>query len=336
MKTTIIVIGVTGLLLAVGFVACNMNLTEDDLEGIIEACDGMTLEELMTTNTISDECRDAINGLLPSDEDNLTGSVVAAGSGEVGGDRVLLIVGADASGAPLDLASAEVMVEADGEVVPESSYTIDLAANLDGTIVSSACALDYSGSMYDGDIDDAIEVYEALFSIPVGLEADYRIFSDEVLQKTDFTTDNSELQSALVRDDVFERASTALFDAMGAGITAAGQRDGLVKLLVVATDGGENSSQTYTNEDQLFQLANQHDVHIVVAGSLLSDLAFMKRAANETGGFYFYSRAFGSLKNLVEGLIDALAEMGAIVITDSDYTDANSYEVTVNGTTVTF
>ena len=142
MKTTIIVIGVTGLLLAVGFVACNMNLTEDDLEGIIEACDGMTLEELMTTNTISDECRDAINGLLPSDEDNLTGSVVAAGSGEVGGDRVLLIVGADASGAPLDLASAEVMVEADGEVVPESSYTIDLAANLDGTIVSSACALD--------------------------------------------------------------------------------------------------------------------------------------------------------------------------------------------------
>ncbi len=336
MRTTFIVVGITGLLLAVGLVACNLSVDEDDIDEFLEACGGMTLEELMTANSISDECRDALNNLLPNDEDNLAGNLVAAGSGEVGGNRVLLIVGADSSGEPVDLASADVVVEADGEVVPESGYTIELAADLDGTIVSSACALDYSASMYDGDINDAIEVFDALFSIPVGLEADYRIFSDEVLLKTDFTADNAALLNALERDNAFERASTALFDAMGDGIFAAGERNGLVKLLVVATDGGENSSQTFTNESQLFEMASENNVHIVVAGSLLSDLAFMKRAASETDGFYFYSKAFGSLKSLVQGLIDALAEMGAIVITDPDYIDADLYDVTVNGTTVSF
>jgi hypothetical protein len=296
----------------------------------------MTLEELMTANSISEECRQALNDLLPDDEDNLTGNVVAAGSGEIDGDRVLVFVGTDQSGQPIDITTAEIAVEADGEPVPETSFTIDLAANLDGNIVSSACALDYSASMYDGDIDDAIEVFDALFMIPVGLEADYRIFSEEVLLKTEFTADNAALMDALERDDAFPRESTALFDAMGDGISAAAERDGLVKLLVVATDGGENSSTTFTNEDQLFQMAKDNDVHIVVAGSLLSDLDFMKKAASETDGFYFYSKAFGSLKSLVQELIDALAEAGAIVITDPAFQDAGSYDVTINGTTITF
>lgn len=334
MRTLIVSVGIAGLVLALGFVACGID--QDDIDAVMEACGGLTLEELMTTDSISQECRDALNDLLPDDEDNLSGNVVAAGSGEIGGDRVLLIVGADANGQPIDLASADVTVEADGEPVPDTSFTIELAADLDGTIVSSACALDYSASMYDGDIDDAIEVFDALFWIPVGLEADYRIFSEEVLLKTDFTSDNDALATALARDDTFQRQSTALFDAMGEGIDAAGARDGLVKLLVVATDGGENSSKTHTNENQLFQLARDNDVHIVVAGSLLSDLDFMKRAASETDGFYFYSKAFGSLKSMVQALIDALAEMGAIVITDSDYQGADSYSVTVNGTTVSF
>jgi len=334
MKKLIIAVGVAGLLLAYGLSACNID--QEDIDAVVEACGGMTLEELMTADSISEECRQALNDLLPDDEDNLKGNVVALGSGEIGGDRVLLIVGADASGQPLDLASADVTVEADGEAVPEGGFSVELAADLEGTIVSSACALDYSASMYDGDIDDAIEVFEALFWIPVGLEADYRIFSDDVLLKSEFTGDNAALLDALERDNAFERQSTALFDAMGDGIAAAGERDGLVKLLVVATDGGENASKTYTNQNQLFQMARDNDVHIVVAGSLLSDLDFMKSAAEETDGFYFYSKAFGSLKNMVQDLIDALAEMGAIVITDPAYQDAGSYDVTINGTTISF
>lgn len=336
MKTTLIAVSIAGLVLALGLTACNLDIDEGDIDAILKACGGMTLEELKTTNSISEECRDAINDLLPDDEDNLVGNVVAAGSGEIGGDRVLLIIGADSTGTPLDLTTTEVTVVADGEVVPETSFEVGLAADLDGIVVSSACALDYSGSMLDGDIDDAIEVYEALFSIPVGLEADYRIFSDEVLLKTGFTADNDTLHSALVRDDAFERESTALFDAMGDGITAASGRDGLVKLLVVATDGGENSSKTYTTESQLFEMAQQSDVRVVVIGSLLSDLAFMKRAAKETDGFYFYSKAFGSLKALVESFIDAMAQMGAVIITDPAYSNSDTYEVTVDGTTVSF
>jgi hypothetical protein len=336
MRKLIISVGVAGLALAVGLAACNFNVDEDDIDALLEACGGMTLEELITADSISEECRQAINDLLPDDEDNLTGNVIAAGSGEIGGDRVLLVVGTDEGGQPIDLSAADVEVEADGEPVPESSFSVDLAADLDGNIVSSACALDYSASMYDGDIDDAIEVFDALFSIPVGLEADYRIFSDDVLLKTQFTSNNAALLEAIERDDSFPRQSTALFDGMGDGIGAAADRSGLVKLLVVATDGGENASTTFTDEDQLFQLAKQNDVHIVVAGSLLSDLDFMKRAASETDGFYFYSKAFGSLKSLVQDLIDALTEMGAIVITDPDFQDASSYDVTINGTTISF
>ncbi|MDD5308875.1 MAG: hypothetical protein PHU25_16290 [Deltaproteobacteria bacterium] len=321
--------------IALGWGSCGLDLGA--VKDVKDACKGQTLEELQKANDLSDECRDALQDLLPQDESNIANAKVAVGSGRVGDSRFLFFIATDENGAPIDLSAAQISVSADGAQVPESSYTVRLATDIDATVVSSACALDYSASMLDGDIGDAIDVYDTLFSIPVGIEAEYGIFSDTVLEKTPFTSDNAALAAALVRDDSFVRGSTALFDAMGHGLDAVGGRaDALVKLLVVATDGGENASTQFTSESALYDLANENGVHIVVLGSLLSDLDFMKRAAEATDGFYFYSKAFGSLKGMADALIAAIEGMGAIEITDTAYTSAAAYEVVVDGTTLTF
>ena len=328
---------VSTIIIIIAGIFASCELTEEDIKNAIDACEGMTLEELRTTNELSDECRAALNDLLPQDENNLAGSVTAAGSGKVGDSRLLFVLAVDASGAPIDLSTAEILVSADGVALPDAAYKVTLASDIDATVVSAACALDYSGSMLEGDIDDAIDIYDTLFAIPIGIEAEYSIFSETVLEKTPFTSDTAALEVAVARDQEFERSSTALFDAMGFGIEAvAGRQDALIRLLVVATDGGENSSTLFTVENSLYATANAADVHIVIMGSLLADLDFMRRAAENTNGFYFYSKAFGSLADKVDHLIAAITAMGAIEITDATYTDASSYEVTVDGTTINF
>jgi len=317
-----------------GFAACEM------IEGIgeaIEACDGMTLDELRTVNDISDECRAALMDILPSDENYLAGIVVSAGIGNLDGNKLLIIMGADENGNPINLSDvSEITVTADGQTVPESSYIIRQAADLSATIVSLSCFLDYSGSMHNKDIDDAIEVFKSIFSIPVGFEAEYSIFSKIIEKKTTFTTNTETLYNAVVRDNYFIRSYTALFDAMGYGIQSVGGRNAPVKLLIVATDGHENNSTEFTQENTLYSMANEDNVHIIVLGAMLADLDFMERATQSTDGFYLYSKEFGSLQNLVQDLVDVLGNMPVVEITDDLYKNASAYLIYFDGTTLSF
>jgi hypothetical protein len=44
-ETWFIAVGIAGLVLAVGLAACNLNVDEDDLDALFEACCKMTLED---------------------------------------------------------------------------------------------------------------------------------------------------------------------------------------------------------------------------------------------------------------------------------------------------
>ncbi len=317
-----------------GFAACEII---ERIGEAIDACDGMTLEELKTVDDISDECRAAIEDILPSDESYLAGNVVSAGIGNLDGNKLLIIMGADENGNPINLSAvSEITVTADGQTVPESGYIIRWATDLNATIVSLSCFLDYSGSMRDKDIDDAIEVFKSIFSIPVGFEAEYSIFSNIIVKKTSFTTNTGTLYNAVVRDNSFKRWSTALFDAMGYGIQSVASRNTPVKLLIVATDGYENASTEFTQENTLYSMANKDNVHIIVLGAMLADLDFMKRATQATDGFYCYSKNFGSLQNLVQDLVDVLENMSVVEITDDLYKNASVYLIYFDGTTLSF
>ena len=211
-----------------------------------------------------------------------------------------------------------------------------VAADLGVVAASLPCALDYSGSMTDLDIDDAVVFYDALFSIPLGYEAEFAIFSDTVYEKAPFTSDVETLQAAVARDGTFDRGSTALFDAIGAGITLVSDREAPVRLLVVATDGGENASTMYTDKAALYDAAVAAGVHVVVVGSLMSDLDFMREVASETGGFYLYAHSFGDLASKTAVLIAAIGAMGAVEITDPAFVDAGPYEIDIDGVTISF
>ncbi len=73
-------------------------------------------------------------------------------------------------------------------------------------------------------------------------ESEIRLFSNCVIRKVDFTSNQSILLDKIERDERIARQSTSLHDAIGEGLNALSTRDGLIKLLVVSTDGLENSS----------------------------------------------------------------------------------------------
>lgn len=305
------------------------------LDDLIGACGDQTLEDLSTSNDVSDECKDAIDSLLPEPQENLTGNALAAGRQD--GDAVqLYVLGTDADGTPLDLSGALTEVRADGEALPATSYSVVSAADLGALALSASSALDYSGSMSDIDIDDATLAFQAIYAIPLDLEARHTIFSATVQEQAAFTDDKEALAAALVRDDLFTRDSTALYDAMGAGISAVAARNGPVRLMIVATDGGENASTISTDEEALYDEARASGVHVVVMGALLADVDFMQRAASETEGLYFYAHSFDAVATQVDELAEALSEMGVVEIDDPTYTGAGTYEIDVAGATLSF
>jgi hypothetical protein len=307
------------------------------IDEAIDACEGMTLEELKSIEDISDECRQAIEDLLPKDERNLDNKVIGAGIGTRCGKKLLFVMGSDLIGNPIDLSTLSgFTLTADGFAVPGSSYSFRRASEYDMTVLSLSCILDYSGSMRDIDIDDAVDVYKTIFSIPLGFEAEYTIFSIAIEKKTSFTKDLRVLSRAVERDNSFRRQRTALFDTMGRGIRALSSRSAPVKLLIVATDGLENNSTEITQESTLYRMAEENDIHFIMMGSVLADLDFMRRAAHATDGFYFYSKKFNNLRNVTDDFIRALEDMSVVEIADSAYTGASSYKVSFDGINLHF
>ena len=310
LKKTALLIG-GGLWVALLMAPSCFGGLKEEVEDIVDACDGMSLDDLQTQNSLSPECRAYIDGLLPGPSSDLENRAVSLGiERNADGTRLFTLL-TDADGAPLDLTTATVELRADGELLAAGSYSISAAADIDGTWMSISGTLDYSSSMLSSDIDDAVDVFTTVFSFlpdeAPGLEAAFSIFSTTVQPQQAFTSVRADILSAIERDESFARESTALFDAMGAGIDSLATRTAPVRLLVAATDGGENASVTWTDEDALLAAAQDADVRIIIIGSLLSDRDFMHRVSSATDGFYFYAKSFNAVADGVEALADALA-----------------------------
>ena len=56
----------------------------------------------------------------------------------------------------------------------------------------------------------------------------------------------------------------------------------------------------------------------------------------DTNGYYIYNKAFLNIKSDVIGLIQILTNIQAIKITGEDWTNATSFQVTIDGKTLVF
>ena len=81
---------------------------------------------------------------------------------------------------------------------------------------------------------------------------------------------------------------------------------------MVATDGRENASQTYTQKDVLDNLAREQRIPMIILGALLADLPLMREVAKETNGIFMYNRLFLYLERDFSRLSAILVETIAL------------------------
>ncbi len=275
----------------------------DGIDKIKDSCGTSDLTAISNMDSISEECKQAILGLLPQPENDIQDRLVNLGQGVIDQKMVLFCSGTDDFGEILDSGDTSA-IELTGfrgqnvETIDSSQYSIKKFDEFTGILVSFSSIMDYSGSMSDKDIDDGIEIFTDLFKLTTlteRFETDIIIFSDTVKYAMDFSSDIDTISEYIARDSTFGRKSTMLFDAMGTGLNSLSQRESSIRLLIVATDGKENASEEYEKED-IFELSKTNRIPVIILGSLFADLSFLKEVSQETGGFYIYSKTILEVK----------------------------------------
>jgi hypothetical protein len=287
----------------------------DDVENT-EICDGKTLEELFDAKTVSDECKQTLESYLPQPDDNFSGNIVVLGSetDEADGTLRVFLHGADDTGAALDAdAYASATVSVGGTALVEGEFTITALADLPGDWLSLGLVNDYSASMSESDLDVVSIIETDMFTyLPPVYEGAVTLFSVEVVQKQDYTTDSDELLAAVEKDTTFERDLTALYDGMGAGLDGLIARERPGRLLVVSTDGRENSS-TLVEKAELVQKVTENGIPVLMLGGLFADIDEMKELMGDWGVF-FYTPLYEDARDHVEEYLKSLEQAVAVEI----------------------
>jgi hypothetical protein len=308
MKTKIISIIASCILL----VGCNVNTNE------IQTNCGKSIEDLKKLNTISEECKKAIKDLLPGFQSNLNNNLVKTGISLSSTLDTIYFSTSNINGDPESVDTSSVKINSWKQGV-EKDITSDVTWLKQNLKYSLSIVVDYSGSMSVGDIKDAYSILNDFLNIEQfinGCEANHIIFSDSVTEKSKYVSGIEKLRSVLKIDTSYNRSSTSLYDAMGFGLESLSERARPAKILVVFTDGQENSSKKYTVE-QIINSANINNITIILIGSLFSDLDAFKNISTKTKGIYLYNKNIADLK-------DPLVKAGKIM------TGSNSFKVAGN------
>jgi hypothetical protein len=298
-----------------GLVGCDVSTDGllDDLENT-EICDGMTLEELMNAVTISESCKAELQAYLPQPQDNFENRLIAVGQSENDdGSLSVYLQGVDSSGNAFGEADwndleVRVTVDASEELLAQDAFSVTAAGDLTGEILSISFVNDYSGSMSNADLEVTSEIESDILGVlPDIFEGEVTLFSTEVSKKQAFTEDRQILLDAVAYDATFMRDLTALYDGMGAGLSSLVERERPVRLLVVATDGQENSSTEFA-KNQLASTIADENVCVLILGSLFSDPAELADFSRGCGA-YFYTPGYRDLKSAVSEYVESLGNM---------------------------
>ncbi|MGE0174758.1 MAG: hypothetical protein AB7T49_18340 [Oligoflexales bacterium] len=285
--------------------------TEADIQQAEQEC-GEPLEEIKQQNQISDRCRAAILGLLPSSQANVESRSLTLLDQTNAGEREIVVAFTDEFGKALDLNDVlklKISVENDGEIDDIASENVSVTAiksTPQPDFLSLSFVSDYSGSMRDEDIRLGNELFGDLATLLSGIyESEVSIFSTTPKIQQDYTSDLANVLAGLELDSSFSRESTALYDAVGQATTRIIQRDTAARILVTSTDGAENASTEWTKSELLKQQGD-YPVFKIMLGSLFSDVDELKALAGDNG-VYIYAREMKYFKDNVLEVNKALS-----------------------------
>jgi hypothetical protein len=89
-----------------------------------------------------------------------------------------------------------------------------------------------------------------------------------------------------------------------------------VRVLLVSTDGGENASMEFA-QDEVLAALDDAGVFVVVLGALLADVDFMRELADGRGVF-FYTREFSALQAAAMPYLASLKQLVELRIAELD------------------
>lgn len=298
-------------------------------------CDGRFVDEIQQDEGLSEECRAELAPYLPDPTSSFDGRLVTLGQEhEPSGAVSLYLHGIDGAGrvfGPEHWDAAAVTVWQAGvptELSP-ADFTVEPLGDSSEPFMSLAVVNDYSSSMLDSDLDD-VESLELMVveHLPPATEGSVTNFSEEVERVRDFTDDHELLAEGLRRDDDFPRAMTALYDGMGSALDDLIERDRPVRVLMVSSDGLENASDEW-EEDELMDLVEQEGVVVVVLGALFADMDQM-RDLTEHDGVFFYTPFYADMDEQVEQYVESLQQMTRLTV-PSAFAGAERIEIEVGG-----
>lgn len=309
------------------------------ISSLISDCGGLSFSQVQQLDSLSEACKTALEDYLPSASNNYSSKIVALGEtiDSTTHEPILYLQGANSSGSAYsasDFTNATITVTQSGTetTLDPSEYSIESLDDLSEDSLSIDVVTDYSGSMSDTDLDNVTLIYTDLFNVlPSVYEAAFNAFSDSVTLIQDFTSDGTSVTNAIARQDSISRGSTALYDGMGEALTSLVARTRPVKILIVSTDGMENSSSTYS-KDQIKTTISDENIFVVMIGSLLSDVDVLKELAGSRG-IYFYAQTYVTARSAVGGFVNSLDDMVKITI-NSAYQNASAINVSLDGHSV--
>lgn len=331
-----------GGVVVAGFLLSGCDLSKLSLDDIIDACDGMTVEEIMVSGALTDECREALTAFLPERETSHLDRIYVLGADRAGDNALVYVHGIGEDSSILtatDFADATVTpIRADGSdaLMSVGSVSSEQLGPDYGDVLSVSFVTDYSGSMRDEDLELIADLHADLVNgLPEVYEAEVVLFSTEVDRKVAFTEDQDKLLGALALDTSYERDSTALYDGMGKGVDGLSSRTRPARLMIVATDGAENDSIEW-RRSELVEAMKDEDIYVVMIGSLFSDLEELQ-ALTRGRGVYFYAADYLWIQSEVETWIESISTSTALRIEGlpSDTTGVR-IEVAGKSATVTF
>ena len=293
---------------------------------VVAACRETDLGALSHANSFSDECKSVLREVLQP----------------VVGPRWILLSAIASEGnialsfadlRPEEGMSMQVELKLHSGASVAAEYAVGESA-IAGPF-SAASVLDYSASMDDNEVDESVALFDSFWAHPLteGAEGEVVLFSTEVLPKLEWTSDRAAIRASLVRDNSVMRLSTSLYDAIGHAILDVAERSSPHKLVIVATDGAENSSRCLRSSSQVVALARQHGVRIVMWGSLVANVTQMRMLTEATGGTFLYASSFARLEPTIDPLARALSNPTVLHVPDPSGLDARSICLTATGVT---
>ncbi|MBT4838780.1 MAG: hypothetical protein HON94_15700, partial [Methylococcales bacterium] len=99
--------------------------------------------------------------------------------------------------------------------------------------------------------------------------------------------------------------------------------------------GHENSSNSFTNKNEIIDLVNRHKVPVIFVATLLSDIKLIKEFAEKTDSLYIYAKEYLEVKTKSQQIIDMLKQ-ALVVDVNTAINDAKAIKIDYQGKSVRF